>query len=1324
MTETPSFECGKFYPGQGPGNRRDDDPGRVNPKHHPRRKRRDADRWGPKGPIRERPPGPELVVRRCWICEEYPAANSDGYACDQTGSPNQNGPCNCKVRTVRYCTYRDTVVPNTPQNLLCPPNQYQTEAQCASVCRDGIDIDCPTSPCVYYSCCLRRENEQVVPCTQFGPTCRCQLLASAYCRVQVLPPVGVGQSCPPPISSCDGIDQSLGVSLNSTDACDNPNCADQLGPPYCPEDPIIPRRIDPSSGPLVRNPDTDRICPDKTVYFCVPDDSPSTETLCGSVQGSNSIIVPPLQPNQANCRCRKVVSKKCQSLTVTGNPVEVNGRIECIYTYTQPAGSFGEYTSAAQCSNNCKSVWNPICPDGEPIGPVTRTGPPTRGPETGPRLPGEIDGGITTGQVSRPVYHYCKGTATTQEYVSCTRQGIQSAAGPCRCLIIRKKQCETALGTYNSQGQPQLPVPPPAGAVGPLTLTPCDPAVCKNELGPPENCRVEPDGPIIEDGGFQEAPEVFWKCVYEGSPNNPIPAGCISVRIKPSTAIPGVHYKQNEFSKCEKECLRNRPKVQAERVGATRLGTGIVITPSTDEGLLTGSPTTPVSTFYRCSNGQCFATFATTQQAVEQGLFSTLATCMNSCQTPKTNNGIIIEGRTGITRTEPTILGGGNNTNNGQIIFDDLFEIQGPRQLSNRKNLYNPNRQEPFSEPSPLQTKPNYELPENSSGKLINLDPDAAVYTAEPLEFTKSITYNTRLTNIFSNYVHEAVLYFLDKNNTTEDWRSYYLSDLTIENIEKSLRPSIVETFTKIKDPLGNLIGKTYFLNIILSKLIDGTIESFDYNYYKELSEIKVDPIEKPRKTPDRVLNALQAFAYLENHLIPLDPNKSTGRTNKISPLIKTFATDLEKAIPIIIDGVETKYYINDNDIVVGRGNLKISDGDYITVGIGTTQKRIYLSTEKDHAYMIRDIDREIALDLLDGDPSITLTVSTLYSSSVEYSYPTTFERDNVYFCKLITDTVQTESISEFLDSTVAKYEVCSVKTQEQIDEINEYIKFKINHYMFPVNPEDIFLDHALSAGHIFLRQQDIRFDGHARKTNKNVPILVRQVPWYVLIYPTDKTQHNPFDVKSTLDIIEKDGIVQRSLSYEMSIDTTEYDKTLSIAKFINVGTAYPEENIFAEVDLDSRKVTFNPNSEFFSSGYRSGQKTTTRDKTPLRKLKEIITELNNNYVLDRGLTTFDLFSRLKFTDFNKLINEDNSKLLFDKIKRGLINDIQVYEVTKYSGSAYINKTALVKRRATATEDNYNQIRGLNTGEFIQPPTQTDPPKLITPSIRQIKPLK
>ena len=754
------------------------------------------------------------------------------------------------------------------------------------------------------------------------------------------------------------------------------------------------------------------------------------------------------------------------------------------------------------------------------------------------------------------------------------------------------------------------------------------------------------------------------------------------------------------------------------------MGTGVVTTlPPINEGLLKGSPTTPVSTFYRCSNGQCLATFATTQQAVAQGLFNTLTTCINSCQIPKQNNGIIIEGRTGITRTEPTILGG-DNTNNGQIIFDDLFEILGPRQVSNRNNLYNPNRQEPIVNENPLQTKQDYELPENSSGKLINLDPDAAIYTSEPLEFDKSITYNTQLTNIFSNYVHEAVQYFLEKNNTSDDWRSYYISDLTIENIEKSLRPSVVETFTKIKDPLGNLIGKNYFLNIILGKLIDGTIESFDYNYFKELSEAKVTPVVKPVKGPDRVLNSLQAFAYLENNLIPLDPNKSTGRTSKIAPLIKTFATDLEKSIPVIINGVETKYFINDNDIVVGRGNLKISDGDYIIVGIGATQKRIYLNTEKDHAYMIRDIDREIALDLLDGDPSITLTASTLYSSSVEYSYPTTFERDNVYFCKLVTESVQTESVSEFIDTTVAKYEVCSVKTEQQIEEINEYIKFKINHYMFPINPEDLFLDHALSAGHVFLRQQDIRFDGHARKTNKNIPILVRQVPWYILLYPTDKTQHNPFDVKSTLEIIERDTVVERSINYEMSIDTMDYDKNLSIAKFINVGTAYPEENIFAQVDLDSRKVSFNPNSEFFSSGYRSGQKITTREKTPLRKLKEIITELNNNYVLDRGLTTFDIFSRLKFTDFNKLIKEDNSKLLFDKIKRGLINDIQVYEVTKYSGAAYINKTALVKRRATATTDTYTQVRGLNTGEFIQPPTETEPPKLITPSIRQVKPLK
>ncbi len=1425
MTETPSFECGKFYPGQGPGNRRDREPP-ITPKRHPRRRRRDGEPWGPKGPIRDRPPT-RLILRVCWVCKERPATDPEGFSCARDGTPVSNGPCRCRLITDRFCERKETWVPDLPGATNCPVNEFQSEPACASVCRDGVQIVCPEQPCLYYLCCIKEENEQRVPCPQYGPGCTCPLLQSANCQIYNGGTVAINEQCPPITFGglCPNGDRLLGYSLNSTEACNAPWCADVIGPPICPGEttgPATPVPIGPGPstpgpagpGPSTRGP-TDQICPPRTCYHCVNTGNPTTGWF------------PCTPPNNPLCRCRIRQDRECRVHSIQQGTFDRDlGR--CVYPPTTGPGPgfYGcEPNALATCQALCRDEIEEDCGDRERVGPLTPgPGPSTPGGPTGPGPatpgPGPSETGGTT--TITKTCRFCIQTPSTGT-IPCPQFG----AG-CRCAIIYNRECKLTQVNRRPDGTfPECASVLPAGlVVNSAPYSNCaanDGSPCERKLGEPV-CPEEPR-PLGETGGTP-IPQVktYYVCIRENASTGGtiLIGGCVERRA--TSKPPGAF---ENLQACEAVCSRPRttpidgpsttggPVPLVQRYSCNTIngkcrqltvpqnqtaGTyGSLAQCESDcrarqEGdtlSTAGDRPDPISTFFKCnkSTGTCAGMTTTLSFAQAQGYFTTLTECRLRCQSntaevdrlsrqvlgglsQRESGGGIISDPTQVRnyfkcvnnacistiatptqaqgpeyhltfqscrnycnndgpvnstsvgagiQTEPVILDDGGADDNGPIFNERLPDADTVGEVIFTGNN-NPSNQNPAD--INVGTRPFYELPENAGAGVVNLDPAVAVYVPPTTDYNEAVVYNFKLTNLFSNTIHESIAYYLDKNNTSEDWRSYYSSDLTIYNIEKSLKPSVIRIFENITDQLGNLIGKDYFLDVIRRKLINGTIETFDISYYRKLAENRTAKTIVPEKTQDQVANTLKAFAYLENNLIPLDETKSTGRTAKITPLIKVLASDLEKSLTVEVDGQPRKYYINDDDIVIGRANLKISDGDYIEVGLGVNQRRIYLDTEKDHAYLIRDIDKMIALELLNGDSSIILTVSSPYTSNLEYNYSLSGERENVYFLKLKTETVETIRTTEYIDTTKARYDLCSISTEQDLSAINEYVKFKANHYMFPVHPDDVFIDYVVSSGHIYLQQQDIRFDGHARKTNKNVPLLVRQLPWYILLFPTNKEENNPFDIQSELIQFQTNGTNIRELIYELSIDKSEYDANITTTKFVDLTTTYPDPNVIGEYELDARKVIFDPSSTFFRSGYKDENKSTVRPKTPLRKIKEIISELNSNYVLDRGLTTFDVFSRLPFTDFNKFISSPANKTIFERIKSGAVDNIQIYEVTKYSGDAYLNKTALLKRRAAATEDSYPQLRSMNSGQYIEPPTQTEPAKILTSAIKQIKPLQ
>lgn len=590
-----------------------------------------------------------------------------------------------------------------------------------------------------------------------------------------------------------------------------------------------------------------------------------------------------------------------------------------------------------------------------------------------------------------------------------------------------------------------------------------------------------------------------------------------------------------------------------------------------------------------------------------------------------------------------------------------------------------------------------------------NLDLDLTLIARTP-ETIYRVRPNQVYLNIFKNYVHKSVGYYLERNGRTLDWKSEPYYDLNLQVIENSLSDNLLKIITNIRDVTGDLVPKKYFLGLIRQKLVENKLDEIDTYSWEILSKQEKTKIFTPEKTNNSTVNINLAFSYLEKTMVALDPeNTSNQFLGKDSLLVKTLATDTEKALPIIIDGVETKYYINDDDVVIARAGLKIEDGDYINLTTSSGTRRLYLTSEKDHAYTISTFEKYVAISLLGGEPKINLTASSNYSSLVEFTYDLSTTRQDMYFLKLKTDSINTKQKSPYLDTTVAEYELMPTETRADFSAINEYIKFKSTHKIFPIMYDDLILDHMLTSSSISLTQDDIRFDGHSRKNNKTVPILVRTLPWYIIIIPTDRQEYNPLLATSVLNI-GRSRIVSRSLKFKIPTNKKVFNPDLPNQYYpiVRRTSTYPEEDIYGSESLDGRKATISQTDNIFSNTYKTQEKPTRTKKTGLRVAYEIIKELNDNYVLDKGITYFDFYSRMNMNQFSEFKNNVRSGLLTE-ISSGLFGP-KIYNPVKRAGDSASRRTALIKRRASApAEDNYTQIKGTNTGIYFDPPTQETP---------------
>jgi hypothetical protein len=601
------------------------------------------------------------------------------------------------------------------------------------------------------------------------------------------------------------------------------------------------------------------------------------------------------------------------------------------------------------------------------------------------------------------------------------------------------------------------------------------------------------------------------------------------------------------------------------------------------------------------------------------------------------------------------------------------------------------------------------------------LDPDIAL---TPSTDRKKFIANLYLRkDIFRSVVHESINY-IGRSNFTRlvNWDHTAIMDLTTDNIIRSLDFDFLQLCRTIKKRDGFFLSDNEIAQMIRNHLVDGSISDISLETLRRIA-ISSNKIAIPRFIPskDLVVNEAAAYTYMEKVGIPLDTAKLPGRSKYVMENWKTLATDVAKYIPVVVKGETKKYYIKDDDRFIDRSTLQISDGDYFNVTVDGVTSRLYVESEKDHAFILSTEARQTALKLLGSDGLCYLTASSLASDELEFNYSLSTPRQNLYVlsCNLssvTTDQVQKGKLkSQLLKTTTANYDLVDINDQDKLDEFNDYIKYKVNGKTLLLDDNDRIIDYLKHTSSLSYRQDDILFD--VAKTTKDIPLFTRQIPWYILIYPTNRFEYNYRKIKSKIIEYDPSGTILRELAFRPSIND---QLSRNINQMVDRDLAGLDgTDVYGRYSSLARVSKVTPSKEIFKEGYRdpSGIRAAqdfapSRKKSGFRLVKEIITEISNNYLLDdegldTGVNTFDVFSRMNLDEYQRFLVEDNSRFLLPKIKNGAIAGVQLYNPITRAGTNAAKKTRLVQRKADAPADTFVPIKYLRTGQTVIPPGTT-----------------
>ena len=582
------------------------------------------------------------------------------------------------------------------------------------------------------------------------------------------------------------------------------------------------------------------------------------------------------------------------------------------------------------------------------------------------------------------------------------------------------------------------------------------------------------------------------------------------------------------------------------------------------------------------------------------------------------------------------------------------------------------------------------------------------------------VVNDTGTTEFFNSTIDSNLHYILKNINKGGDWDSRKAAGITPEVIYNNLNAEAKATFDRIKNYDGTNLNINQIFGMIGTRVLDGTLSKLSM---KDLKVLASDSEERfpitIKRSSNNTVNEVAALALVDQNKFPLNLDELNTRDREVFKNWKVLPSDVDMYIPVVIGGEEKRYYINDDGTFIDMVTLSIKDGDYVEVRIGGESVRLFAKSERDHAFVLPEKTKQTAISLLGGSSDRTLTVSADggTASSIEFESSLSSPRQDFYILSADLSSLKTNPTSEgsfLLKNTTLQFNLMDTSTTDGLNEAQDYIKYKANKRVFVLDDSDLILDYIEQTSKLTLTQTDIIAD--SPKENKTIPLLTRQIPWYILIYPTNRSDLNLFNSKSKIQTIEEDGSITRTLNCKTSIvPNFAKSQTNKFVRYVTGGKTGLD--VYGNRNTQARQTIIAVDDKEFKEGYRDetglkpiSERTTNRQKTPFRVVREIIKELDTNYIISRNgigktLTEFDVYSKLNLQQFSVLSRLESFSEIKKSIRTGLIENVKIIPpIDRADARISFNNTQLVQRRAGAAADTFVQVKSTNTNVAIVPP--------------------
>ena len=630
---------------------------------------------------------------------------------------------------------------------------------------------------------------------------------------------------------------------------------------------------------------------------------------------------------------------------------------------------------------------------------------------------------------------------------------------------------------------------------------------------------------------------------------------------------------------------------------------------------------------------------------------------------------------------------------------------------------------------------------------------------------------------VFSRNVHRGIAATLHIiNNNLNNYRPEYADDVNLPKIEKSLRGDLQNIITTLPNSFGDLINKNYILQGIYNLILNGEIDRFNPGYYKEYiakhgtseyywqrrgySKVRGGGASPPISTYG--LTAEEVIAQRDTSFLPLSvpdfpqsplmedaaayavanrksvdfrqygPSDNIAISNENSEKMKRWwllpqDINLNFAVEFANDNRGFINIINDKSFqfMSPQGTLIKApiDRDYQTIFRTLDGSKAftleYDYTDLQYAYTLDPPDEARVLNNL-GEEGIVQMVAETDNSKIEFNYNVCAALDPVYYLKIDPDTLIDRpnlfSQPDIVKTTEISYNVCSY------DKIKDFAQ----EYQWPsltlyVYVQDPILNIMHQEGKVKFRFNDVSFDFLGNSDIK----FTRRIPPYIFLVPTDKTEFCPFYGESTLNTLNSDeDKLVRTLTFNSHFDTSLMVKSLNtlpmFSKFYPQLFPAPAEAAgLNPANYGRNDFEYVLKSDYFVENkyYQDGSQPSERRKSPVRVAYEIINVLKDYYILDQGLSEYDLLSRLEAQPFYALRNHS---LIFSNIMKEMFDGSKEYMGTAFTGvriyqntialnnvvakSDYFNKSRIVEKKIDAVQPTLDKEKYLR--EILANPSQ------------------